>query len=194
MSLEIKKPTRNPQETQRKIMQAALEEFSNNGFHGARIDRVVKAADVNKRMVYHYFGDKEGLFKALMQTELKKIKEVEKSAPTDSLIRILNHWLENNEKTKNYYKLYLSAEALIKSGEIELDEEHSDSFSLSTRVYSELLKDTDIDPRYFLLAMTSLTSLPLILPNMVNYITGEENTTPEFAIEYAKVLKFLLNK
>ncbi|MFM2577586.1 TetR/AcrR family transcriptional regulator [Vibrio fortis] len=186
------KQTRNPQETQRKILEAALEEFSANGYHGARIDRIVKAAEVNKRMVYHYFRDKEGLFKALMQSELKKIKEVEESEPKNSLFEISNHWLSNSDKTKDYYRLYLSAEALITNGEITLDEEHQDSFSKSFEVYSNLLKDHHVNPRYFLLAMVSITSMPVVLPQMAKYITGEQSDSREFHEEYAKVLSFLL--
>ena len=186
------KQTRNPQETQRKILVAALEEFSANGFHGARIDRIVKNAGVNKRMVYHYFNDKEGLFKALMQSELKKIKEVEDDEPTDSLFEISNHWLSNSDKTKDYFRLYLSAETLINNGEITVDEEHQDTFSAAFETYKELLKGHDVDPRYFLLAMVSITSMPVVLPQMAKYVTGGQSGSKEFQEEYKKVLSFLL--
>jgi len=53
--------------TRKKILTAAVEEFSTWGFAGARIDRIADAAGVNKRMIYVYHGDKEGLFGDVLQ-------------------------------------------------------------------------------------------------------------------------------
>ena len=188
----MKKSTRNPQETQRKILTAALKEFSENGFHGARIDRIVKMAEVNKRMIYHYFKDKEGLFRALIEIELDKIKKIEDSQPIDSLYDQVTHWLTNMDKTKDYYRLSLSASSLINSKEITLNNEHENNFTNSIKVYKELLKNTKINPEYFLLAMIGITALPVILPAMTNYITGETHDSKKFKEEYSKVLKYLL--
>lgn len=52
--------------TRRKILDAAVEEFSTMGFAGARIDRISEVAGSNKRMIYVYFGNKEGLFSAVL--------------------------------------------------------------------------------------------------------------------------------
>ena len=66
----MSKIQRNPQETKRKILAAATAEFKEHGPHGARIDTIIKNAGVNKRMIYHYFGDKDGLFNAVMDNEI----------------------------------------------------------------------------------------------------------------------------
>lgn len=52
---------RDAERTRKAILAAALKEFSQAGFAGARIERIVKAAKCNIRMLYHYFGDKKGL-------------------------------------------------------------------------------------------------------------------------------------
>jgi len=52
--------------TRKKILDAAVEEFSTMGFAGARIDRISEVAGSNKRMIYVYFGNKEGLFSAVL--------------------------------------------------------------------------------------------------------------------------------
>ena len=49
-------------ETRRRIFDAAVREFSEAGYAGARIDRIAKAAGINKQRIYAYFGDKEGLY------------------------------------------------------------------------------------------------------------------------------------
>jgi len=52
--------------TRATILQAALAEFAEHGPAGARVDRIAAVAGVNKRMLYHYFGDKAGLFQAVL--------------------------------------------------------------------------------------------------------------------------------
>ena len=50
----------------RRILRAAIDEFSAYGLAGARIDRIAAAAPANKRSIYVYFGDKEALFSAAL--------------------------------------------------------------------------------------------------------------------------------
>ncbi|WP_460796222.1 TetR/AcrR family transcriptional regulator [Microbacterium sp. GXF0217] len=59
-----------PEETKRRLLAAAVDEFSANGLAGARVDRIAQAADANKERIYAYFGDKEGLFGAALESTL----------------------------------------------------------------------------------------------------------------------------
>jgi AcrR family transcriptional regulator len=52
--------------TSRRILDAAAAEFSERGIAGARIDRIIAAANTNKAQLYGYFGSKEGLFDAVI--------------------------------------------------------------------------------------------------------------------------------
>ena len=64
--------SRDPEKTSGRILAAALTEFADKGFAGARVDAIARRAGINKRMLYHYFGDKEALFRAMLR---KKIAE-----------------------------------------------------------------------------------------------------------------------
>ncbi len=55
----------------RLILDAAAAEFCDAGPAGARIDSIAAAAGVNKRMLYHYFGSKDGLFAAVLTDRLE---------------------------------------------------------------------------------------------------------------------------
>ena len=61
---------RNPDRTRERILSAASKEFAARGFAGARVDAIAQRAAINKRMLYHYFGDKEGLFKAVLRRKV----------------------------------------------------------------------------------------------------------------------------
>lgn len=56
---------RNPEETKRKLLAAARQEFASFGIAGARVDRIADAAGCNKQSIYQHFDSKEGLFDAV---------------------------------------------------------------------------------------------------------------------------------
>ena len=61
---------RDPEATKARILAAATEEFAAKGISGARIDDIAERARTNKRMLYYYFGSKEGLFREILQRRL----------------------------------------------------------------------------------------------------------------------------
>lgn len=73
------KVVRNPQRTHAAILEAATAEFAAHGFGGARVDAVAARARINKRMLYHYFGDKEALYLAVLEKAYTSIRTAEKS-------------------------------------------------------------------------------------------------------------------
>lgn len=74
-----KKVSRNPKRTHAQILKAATAEFTAYGFGGARIDAIAARAKTNKRMLYHYFGDKEALYLAVLEAAYASIRSAEKS-------------------------------------------------------------------------------------------------------------------
>jgi AcrR family transcriptional regulator len=71
--------TRDPKGTQARILDAATREFSRFGLGGARVDRIAARAGANKRMLYYYFGDKDGLFLAVLEHAYAGIRSAEQA-------------------------------------------------------------------------------------------------------------------
>jgi AcrR family transcriptional regulator len=69
--------SRDPERTQAQILAAATAEFTAKGLGGARVDEIARRARVNKRMIYHYFGDKDGLYLAALETAYAGIRTAE---------------------------------------------------------------------------------------------------------------------
>src|SRR6266496_1154165 len=65
-----KPASRNPERSRERILAAAFQEFAAEGFAGARVDRIAGRAGINKRMLYHYFGDKAGLFREVLRRKI----------------------------------------------------------------------------------------------------------------------------
>ena len=57
-------------DSRERLLAAAAEEFSSRGYFGAGVDRIAAGAAVNKRMIYHHFGDKAGLLDAVLDDRL----------------------------------------------------------------------------------------------------------------------------
>jgi len=63
--------------TRERILSAAVREFSRQGFRGGRVERIVHDARANLRMIYHYFGDKEGLYLASLERVYLDVRRAE---------------------------------------------------------------------------------------------------------------------
>ena len=76
---------RQPAVTRRRILDAATNEFSANGLAGARVDEIADRANVSKRMLYHYFGNKEALWLAVLEEAYLHIRNEERGLDVGSL-------------------------------------------------------------------------------------------------------------
>jgi TetR/AcrR family transcriptional regulator len=59
---------RDPQASRRRLLEAAIDVFGRSGPEAASVDDICRRAELNKRMVYHYFGSKEGLYREALRT------------------------------------------------------------------------------------------------------------------------------
>jgi AcrR family transcriptional regulator len=68
---------RDPERTRAAILDAATQEFTAKGLNGARVDVIASRAGVNKRMIYHYFRDKERLYLVVLEQTYAAIRTAE---------------------------------------------------------------------------------------------------------------------
>jgi AcrR family transcriptional regulator len=102
-----KSKTRDPEATRARILAAAKLEFAKNGLGGARIDVIAERAQANKRMLYHYFGNKEALFRITLEDAYSDFRtaeaqlELESEEPVVALKRLVRftwqYYLANPE-------------------------------------------------------------------------------------------------
>src|SRR5882757_11571488 len=76
---------RNADATRAKILQAALSEFSERGLPAASTDDIAKRCGVNKRMIYYYFGSKDGLYLAALESVYEDLVALEKDIEIEHL-------------------------------------------------------------------------------------------------------------
>jgi len=72
-----KKVPRNPARTKENLLQAGIKLFSARGYDGVAVDEIVDQAGCNKRMLYHYFGNKDGLYVEVLREVFGKLESLE---------------------------------------------------------------------------------------------------------------------
>ena len=174
---------RNPERTRERILSAALKEFAANGFAGARVDAIARRAAINKRMLYHYFGNKEHLFREVLR---RKIAERQASAeglsgdPAESL----PFWFKLACRDADWIRL-LEWEALQEADKKLIDEKSRRA--LAVRALDRIRQQQalghlsgEFDPGHLLLAMRSLTMFPMAFPQLTRLIMGRPVSDPKF--------------
>jgi TetR/AcrR family transcriptional regulator len=166
---------RNPQQTQQRILEAALEEFAAKGFAGARVDVIAGRAHINKRMLYHYFGAKEGLFREVLRRKISQRAAWLANAPEEPADR-LPFWFQLACRDREWVQL-LEWEALQWGEKKVIDEERrQESVGRAVeRVRQQQARgmlDPDLDPGQLLLSMMALTAYPIAFPQLARLATG----------------------
>ncbi len=73
------------EETRFNILEVATAEFADKGLSGARIDEIAERTNSSKRMIYYYFGSKEGLYRAVLERAYTAVREVDADNRRDDL-------------------------------------------------------------------------------------------------------------
>ncbi len=82
---ETRPAKRDPEGVRRDILSVAMEEFSQNGLSGARIDEIAARTRTSKRMIYYYFTDKESLYQHVLEEAYAKVRGGESDLGLDDL-------------------------------------------------------------------------------------------------------------
>ncbi len=82
---ETRPAKRDPEGVRRDILSVAMEEFSQNGLSGARIDEIAARTRTSKRMIYYYFTDKESLYQHVLEEAYAKVRGGESDLGLDEL-------------------------------------------------------------------------------------------------------------
>lgn len=190
----VRSAPRDPERTRRRILEAALKEFSFRGFSGARVDAIAKRAGANKRMLYHYFGDKAGLFRAVLRYKIHdRQTRIEAQLPLADSASRMPLWFRQNCQDADWVRL-LAWESLQTAKDTVLDEGERRRVArrgtdrTRKRQRAGILRD-DVPAAFLQLAKMSLAMFPMAIPQLARIITGRSPHDPRFQREYARFLE-----
>jgi AcrR family transcriptional regulator len=109
-----KRRTNDPVRTMAGILDVATAEFASKGLSGARIDQIAAATRTSKRMIYYYFGSKEGLYLAVLEDAYRRMRAIEAEqhledlAPEAALRRLVEFTFDHHQAHPDYIRLVMS--------------------------------------------------------------------------------------
>jgi len=106
--------TNDPERTKAEILRVAVLEFGEKGLAGARIDAIAAATKTSKRMVYYYFGSKDGLYLAALEHSYAQVRDGELQlqltgmAPEAALRCLVTVMFDHHLDNENYIRMVMS--------------------------------------------------------------------------------------
>jgi AcrR family transcriptional regulator len=110
--------TNDPERTMADILEVATHEFSEHGLAGARIDVIADAMRTSKRMIYYYFGSKEGLYLAVLEHAYRRIRTIEAGMhledlpPDQALRKLVAHTVDYQYANPDFVRLVMNENIL----------------------------------------------------------------------------------
>jgi len=106
--------TNDPARTRADIIEVATREFADKGLAGARIDLIAEAMRTSKRMIYYYFGNKEGLYLAVLENAYSSMRGIESQLhledlpPEDALRKVVGHTVDYQLAHPEFIRLVMN--------------------------------------------------------------------------------------
>lgn len=103
--------TRDPEATRRSILDAAVIEFSDHGLSGTRVDAIAARTRTTVRMIYYYFGSKDGLYHAVLEQSYGDMRRTERALrledlpPVEAIRRLVEFTFDYQEANPRFTRL-----------------------------------------------------------------------------------------
>lgn len=103
----------DPAGVQSNILAVATSEFAANGLSGARMDEIAAKTRTSKRMIYYYFGDKNGLYRRVLEEAYRKVREGERNLdlehlpPVEALTRLVEFTFDHHNSNPDFIRLVM---------------------------------------------------------------------------------------
>lgn len=104
----------DPDRTMANILQVATAEFADKGLAGARIDEIAALTNTSKRMIYYYFGSKEGMYVAVLEDAYRRIRRIESElhledlAPEEALRTLVGFTVDYQLANPDFIRLVMN--------------------------------------------------------------------------------------
>jgi TetR/AcrR family transcriptional regulator len=181
---------RDPERTRERLLEAALVEFGEHGYAGARIGAIAKRAGVNQQLISYYFDGKEGLFQAL-QSRWRAMSE-QASAPDRPLADVVAEFLRLNAENRPWARMLVW-------GALADDGAAPDDDPFFAGMVDDLRRRQDageiaagFDPAHLMLLLFGAVLAPTAVPQVARQLTGLDPESPEFRDAYAAQLKLVI--
>jgi TetR/AcrR family transcriptional regulator len=184
---------RDPERTRERILDAAVVEFGEHGFAGARISAIASRAGVNEQLISYYFDSKEGLYRTLQ--DRWRLTSADASRPELPIADVVAAFLRLNVEQRSYARL------LAWDGLADTTSDADEAGGYFTEMVDDLRRRQrageladDLDPAYVLLLLFAAALAPTVIPQIARRFTGLDVDSPTFQAAYAEQLRRVVER
>ena len=192
---EASERLRDAERTRARILDAALAEFADKGYAGARVRQIAERAGVNAQLISYYFGGKEGLYRELVQRWHSWEAGIDQAGLSfaDVNVAYLQATLDQPDLMRMFVWEGLTHGGRSSDGApAHTDSEGPDEVAdLRRRQASGEVAD-DVDAGYLMLALMGILTTPVTMPHMVQRLCGVEADSEEFRARFPEQLRRIL--
>jgi TetR/AcrR family transcriptional regulator len=194
-SPELGERKRDPDRARERLLEAAVEEFGERGYAGARVKQIAERAGLNHQLVSYYFGGKAGLYQALQRRWRETSADL--NHPELPLDEVVVNFLRQSLQNRQWARL-LAWENLDDTPNPDGDDENQQLMRWIVddirRRQAEGELAADLDPAYLALALFAAGAAATVLPNVARRMTGLDPSDDEFARHYGDQLARLVRR
>jgi len=165
-----------------RLLKAAFEEFSQRGFSGARVDEIASKAGANKALIYQYYGDKEALFKHVLECKMNEMGRISTDDP-ERLVEVIGEFFDFHAANPWVTRLLLwegldfGAEPV--PNEAERKKHLAEHVAQLEEFQREGFVDPGLDAKQALATLIGMVQVWFSLPQVARMISGGNPYTPE---------------
>jgi TetR/AcrR family transcriptional regulator len=186
---------RDPERTREKILDAAMVEFGEHGYAGARISAIAGRAGVNQQLISYYFDGKAGLYRAL--TERWRGISADVDAAGLPITEVVGEYVRLSAEQRSWSRLLVWSSLTGGAG----DDGGADG--TDDRFFARMVDDlrarqaagevaADLDPAYLMVVLFAAALAPTVVPQVARAMTGEAADSEAFLTRYQAELTKVL--
>ena len=175
---------RDPERTREKILEAAMVEFGEHGYAGARISAIAGRAGVNQQLISYYFDGKAGLYRAL--TDRWRATSAGIDAAGLPLTEVLDEYVRLSAEQRHWSRLLVWSALTGEAGEPDGTDDgyfrHMVDDLRARQAAGEVA--ADLDPAYLGVVLFAAVLAPTVIPQVAGGMTGEAADSAAFLDRY----------
>ena len=186
---------RDPERSRARILSAAMKEFAQRGFAGARVDAIAKRARINKRMLYHYFGNKKELFEATILAIQADKEQIIEAGPQH--VQDMLPYIYDNFGGKRDWMRMMQWEALTYGNrEVPSEKMRAKLFKPGLERVARCQQEDGLlrgeKTELCMMFLMALASYPYLMPQAARMLIGHAADEPQFRRSYSAFLRRII--
>jgi AcrR family transcriptional regulator len=167
--------------TKERIIDAAFHEFTQRGFAGSRVDEIAEKAQCNKALLYQYFGDKEALFRHVIECKMAGLRAIQ--TDPDRFAEAAGEFFDFYAANPWLPRLHTWETLDFADGPVPNEAERTQKYRHHVDQIEEAQEagaiDPALDPRQTLVTLIGLVEIWFASPQTARMICGGNPYTPK---------------